>query len=163
MRQQRSAFCSLSHVSIYLSRQRFRTVSRPATGAGQPCSKKLEKKKKCRLPVCTDQCVMEDWSSWGPCTETCGAQGVQSRYRQVQYTAQRPAGPREYRVDIDRYNTLYRDLRGSGGTASIDRYSTLHRDLRGPGVQSRYRQVQYTVHNSAGPRGYRIDIDRYST
>jgi len=64
-------------------RQRFRTISQPAIGFGQPCSRKLEKKKKCRLPACADTCRMSPWGSWGPCSRTCGSDGQQSRHKQV--------------------------------------------------------------------------------
>lgn len=64
-------------------RHRFRTVSKPALGGGQPCSRKLDKKKKCRLPSCPVTCQRSDWTAWGPCSQTCGTDGVQSRYRQV--------------------------------------------------------------------------------
>jgi len=65
-------------------RQKFRTVLRPATGNGVPCSsRKLDKKKKCRLPPCPETCTFKQWGEWGPCTQTCGSDGVQTRFREV--------------------------------------------------------------------------------
>lgn len=60
-------------------RQRFRSVSRPGTS----CTKKLDKKKKCRLPPCPEECRLEPWGAWGACSASCGSSGSQSRYRQV--------------------------------------------------------------------------------
>jgi len=64
-------------------RHRFRTVSKPASVGGQPCSRKLEKKKKCRLPACPRACTVEEWSAWGACSRSCGSDGVQNRYRRA--------------------------------------------------------------------------------
>jgi len=64
-------------------RHRFRSLMRPATGTGKPCPRKLERRKKCRLPPCLQDCLLTLWGSWGPCSATCGKEGTQDRHRQV--------------------------------------------------------------------------------
>merc|ERR1719352_2227323 len=61
-------------------RHRFRTVTQAAIGGGADCPTKLERRKRCRLPPCP-QCVEGEWESWGACSASCGAGGVQSRER----------------------------------------------------------------------------------
>ena len=71
-----SVSCSSSCGQGY--RHRFRSVSTPASGQGRPCPDKLERYKRCRLPACpVDHCETVEWSEWGPCSHTCGDQGVQ--------------------------------------------------------------------------------------
>jgi len=74
-----SVQCSTSCGRGY--RHRFRTVSQDAAGDGRPCPRKLERQKKCRLPPCTDDCQLSSWGSWGPCSQTCGSDGTQTRER----------------------------------------------------------------------------------
>merc|ERR1719458_232917 len=61
-------------------RHRFRTVTQAAVGGGADCPTKLERRKRCRLPPCP-RCVEGEWESWGACSASCGAGGVQSRER----------------------------------------------------------------------------------
>merc|ERR1712083_543293 len=61
-------------------RHRFRTVTQAAIGGGAECPAKLERRKRCRLPPCP-RCVEGEWESWGACSASCGAGGVQSRER----------------------------------------------------------------------------------
>jgi len=75
--QQCSASCGVGY------RQRFRQVSRPAQGGGKPCSRLLVRKEQCDLPACPSLCRTGQWADWGPCTKTCGSDGIQNRYRQV--------------------------------------------------------------------------------
>lgn len=64
-------------------RQRFRQVTRPSSGSGRPCPRKLERRKKCRLPPCLQDCLLTLWGSWGPCSASCGSDGTQDRHRDV--------------------------------------------------------------------------------
>jgi len=75
-------------------RHRFRTVTQAAVGGGADCPAKLERRKRCRLPPCP-QCVEGDWESWGACSASCGAGGVQSRERPARCSRE---GAREERV-----------------------------------------------------------------
>ncbi|BFZ09286.1 hypothetical protein BsWGS_12325 [Bradybaena similaris] len=47
---------------------------------GRICPKRLIRKKKCRQKKCLN-CVMDEWSQWSPCSETCGDSSVQIRKR----------------------------------------------------------------------------------
>jgi len=69
-------------------RHRFRTVSQDASGDGRQCPRKLERQKKCRLPPCQDDCKVTTWEEWGPCSQTCGSDGTQTRQRYSLGTAE---------------------------------------------------------------------------
>jgi len=75
-------------------RHRFRTVTQAAVGGGADCPTKLERRKRCRLPPCP-RCVEGEWESWGACSASCGAGGVQSRERPARCSRE---GVREERV-----------------------------------------------------------------
>lgn len=75
-------------------RHRFRTVTQAAVGGGADCPTKLERRKRCRLPPCP-RCVEGEWESWGACSASCGAGGVQSRERPARCSRE---GAREERV-----------------------------------------------------------------
>merc|ERR1719239_1185232 len=69
-------------------RHRFRTVTQTAMGGGADCPTKLERRKRCRLPPCP-RCDEGEWESWGACSASCGAGGVQSRERPARCSRER--------------------------------------------------------------------------
>merc|ERR1719348_1690988 len=66
-------------------RSRFRTVVQESVGSSsKPCPRKMERRKKCRLPACPleDPCSqVSEWGPWSPCPTTCGSKGSQMRRR----------------------------------------------------------------------------------
>eukprot|EP00095_Tigriopus_kingsejongensis_P009624 maker-scaffold94_size379870-snap-gene-0.14 protein:Tk09624 transcript:maker-scaffold94_size379870-snap-gene-0.14-mRNA-1 annotation:"hypothetical protein DAPPUDRAFT_321105" len=64
-------------------RRKFRTIQRYPTDNGRSCPKKLERKQKCRLPSCQQDCILGLWGQWSPCSKSCGEDGEQSRTREV--------------------------------------------------------------------------------
>jgi len=78
-------------------RHRFRTISVGPHGSGRPCPTRLERRKRCRLPACP-RCQAGTWQSWGACSQSCGAGGVQSRTRRGGNCEQAPDSSVETRV-----------------------------------------------------------------
>jgi len=78
-------------------RRKFRMIKLHHSGNGQKCPRKLEKRQKCKLPICEEDCVLSEWGAWGPCSESCGSDGQQERHRTVTSKGQsggRPCGAR---------------------------------------------------------------------
>ncbi|XP_059082826.1 spondin-1-like [Tigriopus californicus] len=67
-------------------RRKFREIQRYPTENGRSCPKKLERKQKCRLAPCQQDCVLALWGQWSPCSKSCGEDGVQTRSREVLHT-----------------------------------------------------------------------------
>lgn len=68
------------------SRSRIRYVSTAPTNGGAPCPA-LQESEDCNDFPCSIDCVVTSWSSWGPCSVSCGS-GQQSRTRSVSTNAQ---------------------------------------------------------------------------
>merc|ERR1712008_374362 len=64
---------------------------------GRKCPKKLERRQKCKLPACEEDCLLGQWQEWQACSQSCGVDGEQSRERTVQHQAAsggRPCAPK---------------------------------------------------------------------
>lgn len=66
-------------------RTQTRKVRIPAANGGKLCDPILSRSEKCG-PPCPVDCVVSDWSPWGPCSATCGS-GVSRRTRTVKTNA----------------------------------------------------------------------------
>jgi hypothetical protein len=81
------SFCSVSCGRGIKTKTR--TIQVHARNGGKPCPKKMLKKKKCKVtcgkvePV---DCSLSEWTSWSPCTLTCGSRSVRQRTRSVVVT-----------------------------------------------------------------------------
>lgn len=78
-------------------RKKFRMIKRHHTEGGRKCPRKLERRQRCKLPLCQQDCVLGEWGLWQACSQSCGSDGVQERQRQVDHAARkggRPCGPR---------------------------------------------------------------------
>lgn len=78
-------------------RRKFRMIKRHHSGEGRKCPKKLERRQKCKLPACEEDCVLGQWEEWQACSQSCGSDGLQQRQRSVQHQALsggRPCAPR---------------------------------------------------------------------
>lgn len=60
---------------------RTRTVVTPAANGGAPCPSLIDTVS-CNTQPCPVDCVVSDWSAWGPCSAPCGG-GTQTRSRTV--------------------------------------------------------------------------------
>lgn len=66
---------------------RTRGVKIPAVEGGADCSGDASEEMSCNLRACPVDCVPSDWSSWEPCTTSCGnGTQVRRRYAEVQAT-----------------------------------------------------------------------------
>ena len=65
------------------TRSRSRTEETPAANGGLGCGT-LSESIECNEGLCPFDCVMDDWSSWGDCSKTCGGGGVRTRTRSEQ-------------------------------------------------------------------------------
>merc|ERR1719433_644327 len=77
-------------------RRKFRMVKRLHSGEGRKCPKKLERRQKCKLPACEEDCVLGQWEEWQACSQSCGQDGHQQRQRSVKHQALsggRPCAP----------------------------------------------------------------------
>lgn len=68
------------------TRSRKRTV-KVAAKHGGTCDNAREAKEECKEVECPIDCVLSDWSSWKPCSATCG-DGTTTRTREVKTDAQ---------------------------------------------------------------------------
>jgi len=59
---------------------RRRSVVSKAQFSGAECYH-LEEEQQCNKKACPQDCVMNDWSDWGGCSQTCGDGGSQTRTR----------------------------------------------------------------------------------
>ncbi|XP_023721830.1 spondin-1 isoform X3 [Cryptotermes secundus] len=61
---------------------KIRAIRVHARNGGKPCPKKLTRKKKCKRN-CVDpvDCILSEWTSWSPCSLTCGMNAVRQRTR----------------------------------------------------------------------------------
>jgi len=78
-------------------RRKFRMIKRHHSGEGRKCPKKLERRQKCKLPACEEDCLLGQWQEWQACSQSCGVDGEQSRERTVQHQAAsggRPCAPK---------------------------------------------------------------------
>ncbi|OWA51704.1 Spondin-1 [Hypsibius exemplaris] len=81
--------CSVTCGRGFQDRYR-QVVTRPQNG-GSACPSKMDQRRKCNLPACQNQhCVFGDWSSWMPCTQSCG-DGMQQRMRLIKQMPPRGA------------------------------------------------------------------------
>ena len=48
------------------------------------CGRTEEEEKRCHVNRCAQDCALELWSEWSPCSMTCGT-GKKTRSRQVLY------------------------------------------------------------------------------
>lgn len=62
---------------------RTRMIKLPASNGGKKCPKKLERRKKCKLPKCPRDCKVSEWGEWGACSADCGPGAVRERRRDV--------------------------------------------------------------------------------
>jgi len=62
---------------------RSRTKEVTASCGGLECDGSNEEVSLCNDKCCAVECELTDWSSWSPCTETCGLNGVSFREREV--------------------------------------------------------------------------------
>jgi len=60
---------------------RTRTVVTPAENGGRACPA-LSETRPCNTQICGKDCIVNEWSEWGNCTEPCGG-GIQWRVRSV--------------------------------------------------------------------------------
>lgn len=78
-----------------------RTIQVHARNGGKPCPKKMLKKKKCKR-TCVEpvDCILSEWSSWSPCSLTCGLHGVRQRTRSVVVTSSGGGLPCGSRLEV---------------------------------------------------------------
>ena len=74
------------------TQSRTRTVKTAAKHEGTPCPTDTTQTQNCNTQACPVNCVMNDWSAYGPCSKTCGT-GTQSRTRTVKTAAQHSGTP----------------------------------------------------------------------
>jgi hypothetical protein len=78
-----SAQCGLGQQTRSVTCQQLSsTSSSPAVTV--PCAGRTpEASRVCSLRPCPSDCVLSEWTSWGPCSKPCGSGGLHSRSRSV--------------------------------------------------------------------------------
>ena len=64
-----------------------RLMLMPVSRGSRFCGRTEEEEKRCHVNRCAQDCALELWSEWSPCSMTCGT-GKKTRSRQVQYCSQ---------------------------------------------------------------------------
>lgn len=59
---------------------RTRKVKLMAEGTGQACDNNVKESRECHFNACPEDCIWDDWHTWGACSMTCGP-GTMRRYR----------------------------------------------------------------------------------
>lgn len=66
---------------------RTRQIRSPARYGGEKCTGGYHSMATCNTHACPIDCIWGIWSSWTPCSKTCGSQGTQHMYRSPKVVA----------------------------------------------------------------------------